>query len=205
MASDPQALQSPAFGEPVALKPQPEVLKFLARRRSHSAMTLAAPGPNAEDLDELLHLAARAPDHGKLAPWRFVILQGAGKARFAQALEDLANARGDARLVAKLGKLKTPPLTIAVVSSPKAGAIPEWEQRLSAAAVCTNLLNAALAMGYGANWITDWYAYDAEAGAVLGLTAGEQVAGYLMIGTSQETPRERERPDLAAITTHWGD
>jgi len=196
--------ESPAFGEPVALKPQPEVLDFLARRRSHSALTLAEPGPNADEVAELLRLAAHAPDHGKLSPWRFVILEGEGKARYAQALEDAARARGDERLVAKLAKLRTPPLTIAVVSSPKPGAIPEWEQRLSAAAVCQNLLIATLAMGYGGNWITDWYAYDAEANAILGLIPGEQVAGYLMIGTSQESPRERERPDMAAITTRWG-
>jgi nitroreductase len=187
----------------VALTPQPEVLDFLARRRSHSALTLAAPGPSAEELAELLRLAAHAPDHGKLSPWRFVILEGEGKARFAQALEDLARARGDERLVTKLAKLRTPPLTVAVVSSPKMGAIPEWEQRLSSAAVCQNLLIAALAMGYGGNWITDWYAYDGEAAAVLGLAPGEQVAGFLMIGTSQEAPRERERPNMAAITTRW--
>lgn len=198
------AAESPAFGEPVALKPQPEVLDFLSRRRSHSALTLAAPAPSSDELAELLRLAAHAPDHGKLSPWRFVILEGEGKARFTQALEDLARARGDDRLVAKLAKLRAPPLTVAVVSSPKMGPIPEWEQRLSAAAVCQNLLIATLAMGYGGNWITDWYAYDPEAAGVLGLTAGEQVAGYLMIGTSQETPRERERPDMAAITTRWG-
>ncbi|WP_091743185.1 nitroreductase family protein [Phenylobacterium immobile] len=195
--------ESPAFGEPVALQPQPQVLDFLARRRSHSALTLTAPGPSASELSELLRLAAHAPDHGKLSPWRFVIFEGESKARFAQALENIARGRGDERLVAKLAKLRTPPLTVAVVSSPKPGAIPEWEQRLSAAAVCQNLLIAVLAMGYGGNWITDWYAYDGEAAAVIGLAPGEQVAGFLMIGTSSESPRERERPDMAAITTRW--
>lgn len=203
MAADTPAFDSPAFGEPVALTPHPEVLEFLAARRSHSALSLAAPGPNAAELAELLRLAARAPDHGKLAPWRFVVLEGEGKARFTQALEELARSRDDERLVAKLGKLRAPPLGVAVVSSPKPGAIPEWEQRLSAANVCYGLLIGALAMGYGANWITDWYAYDPQAGAILGLAPGEQVAGFIFIGTSQETPRERERPEPSTITTHW--
>jgi nitroreductase len=101
----------------------------------------------------------------------------------------------------KLGKLKTPPLAIAVISSPKPGAIPEWEQLLSAGAVCTNLTYAALAMGYGANWITDWYAYDAEACARLGLSASEKVAGFILIGTPREPPLERERPDPQALTS----
>lgn len=203
-AFNSQAFSSPAFGDPVALRPYPQVLEFLAGRRSHSALSLAAPGPNAAELAELLRLAARAPDHGKLAPWRFVVLEGEGKAGFTQALEDLARSRGDERLVAKLAKLKAPPLGVAVISSPKPGAIPEWEQRLSAGAVCYGLLIGALAMGYGANWITDWYGYDPEALAILGLSPGEQVAGFIFIGTSQEAPRERERPEPAAITTSWG-
>ena len=92
---------------------------------------------------------------------------------------------------------------VAVVSSVKPGAIPEWEQLHSAGAVCTTLLYAATAMGYGANWITDWYAYDDEAKAILGLTPGENVAGFIFLGTSEEPPLERERPDAAALTTVW--
>jgi nitroreductase len=194
---------APEFGTPVALSPVPEVLRFLARRRSAAALTLAEPPPSADELDQLLRLAARAPDHGKLSPWRFVILEGEGKARFAAALQALAEGRGDARSAAKLGKLKAPPLGVAVVFHPTAGEIPEWEQQLSAGAVCTTLLYAALAMGYGANWITDWYAYDAEARAILGLAPEERVAGFVFMGTAREPPLERERPDLARLVTRW--
>jgi len=194
---------APEFGAPIDQKPAPQVLDFLATRRSTSAVTLAAPGPSAGEIDILLRLATRVPDHGKLAPWRFVILDGAAKARFAGELEALATGRGDQTAAAKLGKLKIPPMAIAVVSSPRPGAIPEWEQRLSAGAVCTTLLYAALAMGYGANWITDWYAYDPDAVAILGLTADEKVAGFLLLGTPRESPMERERPDIAPLVSRW--
>ncbi len=196
--------QSPAFGDPLPLAAAPQVLAFLARRRSASALALRAPGPTPDELSDLLTIAARVPDHGKLAPWRFVILEGAGKDAYAARLEALAAARPDAaKLMAKLGKLRTPPLGVAVISRTTAGEIPEWEQLLSAGAVCTTLTYAALAMGYGANWITDWYAYDVEARAVLGLAEDERVAGFIFLGTAAEAPQERVRPDVAALTTRF--
>ena len=194
---------APSFGAPVDQHPCPELLSFLATRRSASAVTLAEPAPADEDVTALIRLAARAPDHGKLAPWRFIVLRGDDKAAFAARLEDLAKSRGDARAAAKLAKLKLPPLGIAVVSAPRPHDVPEWEQVLSAGAVCTGLLYAAQALGYGANWITDWYAYDDDAKAILGLKAGENVAGFIFIGTAKEPPMERERPDSQALTTVW--
>jgi nitroreductase len=199
------------FGAPIEVKPAPEVLAFLATRRSTSAVTLTAPAPSPEEIDILLRLATHVPDHGKLAPWRFVILEGEAKTCFAGRLEALAQARDDQTAAAKLAKLKVPPLAIAVISAPRDGAIPEWEQRLSAGAACTTLLYAALALGYGANWITDWYAYDAEAKAILGLNPEkeglleEKVAGFILLGTPREPPRERERPDPAALVSRWRD
>jgi len=196
--------QTPAFGEALPLASAPAVLAFLARRRSASALGLRAPGPTAAELSDLLRIAARVPDHGKLAPWRFVILEGAGKDAFAAGLEEVATARPDAtKLIAKLGKLRAPPLGVAVISRTTAGEIPEWEQLLSAGAVCATLTYAALAMGYGANWITDWYAYDAQARALLGLAGDERVAGFIFIGTAAEAPQERVRPDVAALTTRF--
>lgn len=196
--------QPPAFGEALPFAAAPDVLAFLARRRSASALSLGAPGPTPAELSDLLRIAARVPDHGKLAPWRFVILEGAGKDAFAAGLEEVAAARPDAtKLIAKLGKLRAPPLGVAVISRTTAGDIPEWEQQLSAGAVCTTLTYAALAMGYGANWITDWYAYDAQARALLGLAGDERVAGFIFIGTAAEAPQERVRPDLAALSSVW--
>jgi nitroreductase len=195
---------APAFGEPAPIETSPETLAFLARRRSAAALTLGEPAPSRAELMTLLRLATRVPDHGKLAPWRFVILDGEGKRRFIAGLEAIASVRADGeRLKAKLGKIKAPPLTLAVVSRATPGEIPEWEQRLSSGAVCMTLITAAQAMGYGANWITDWYAYDDEAGALLGLGEGERVAGFVHLGTSQETPLERVRPDIDGLVTEW--
>lgn len=193
----------PEFGAALPFAAAPEVLRFLALRRSTPALTLTEPAPDTRQLTDLLRLAVRAPDHGKLSPWRFIILEGAGKAAYVERLEAVAADRSDPPLAAKLAKLKVPPLAVAVVSSPKPGAIPEWEQILSAGVVCTNLTYGALAMGFGANWITDWYSYDADAGAILGLKAGERVAGFVLIGTPREPPLERERPNLEPLVTRW--
>ena len=194
---------APAFGATVPQPASPEVLDFLARRRSASALTLAAPGPSPEDIADLIRLAARVPDHGKLAPWRFLILEGADKAAFADALEALALSRGDERAAGKLGKLRTPPACIAVISSPRPGDVPEWEQRLSAGAVCATLLYAATAMGLGCQWNTDWVAYDAEIAAAMGLKPHEKVAGLIYLGTSTVPLEDRPRPDAQSLLTRW--
>jgi nitroreductase len=195
---------APAFGEAAPIEASPETLAFLARRRSASALALTAPGPGDAELATLLRLATRVPDHGKLAPWRFVVLRDDAKRRFIACLETIAAARPDHdKLRAKLGKIKAPPMTLAVISQPKPGEIPEWEQRLSAGAVCMSLIIAAQAMGYGANWITDWYAYDADAERLLGLAEGERVAGFVHLGTSSEPPLERVRPELTAVVEEW--
>ena len=195
---------APEFGEAAPIEASPATLAFLARRRSASALALSEPAPTDAELTTLLRLATRVPDHGKLAPWRFVALRGDGKRRFIEGLEAIAATRPDgSRLVAKLGKIMAPPLTLAVISRVTDGDIPEWEQRLSSGAVCMTLIIAAQAMGYGANWITDWYAYDADAGRLLGLADGERVAGFVHLGTSPEPPLERVRPDVAALVTEW--
>jgi nitroreductase len=195
---------APAFGDPLPIEPSPGTLAFLSRRRSASAATLGEPGPTETELRTLLTLAARVPDHGKLAPWRFVVLSGEGKSAFVARLEAIASTRPDGdRLIAKLAKLRIPPLSVAVVSRYSPGEIPEWEQRLSAGAVCTLMLVAAQALGYGANWITDWYSYDAETMGVLGLGSGEKVAGFIHLGTPAEPPLERVRPEVAPLVETW--
>jgi nitroreductase len=195
---------APEFGKTLPVEASPEVVAFLAKRRSASAMALAAPGPDADQLAELLRIAARVPDHGKLAPWRFVILQGAAKDVFAERITALADSQANpVKAKAALRKLTRPPVAVAVISRFIEGEIPEWEQRQSASAVCHQMLLAAAALGWGANWITDWYSYDPRATAILGLAEGEQVAGYLYLGTTTEQPQERVRPDVAAITTEW--
>lgn len=197
----------PEFGAPLpAPTRSDEVLRFLALRRSASAAALRAPGPSGEQLAQLLRLAARVPDHGKLAPWRFIILEGEAKAAFVGAVEALAARSAEPeKALGALFKLKAPPMGVVVVSRFIEGKIPEWEQRLSSAAVALSLLNAAQAMGFGGNWITDWYAYDPEATAVLGLGPDEQVAGFVQLGAPTEAPMERMRPDIAGITSVWSE
>jgi nitroreductase len=200
-----QAPRAPEFGEPLPPKASAETLKLLARRRSSSSQTLGLPIPSREETQLLLRLGVRTPDHGKLFPWRLLILEGAAKARLVARFEEIAAAREDAdTATAKLAKLAAPSLTLTVISRVQPGQkIPEWEQELSAGAVCANLLVAAAALGYGANWITDWYAYDPRTLALLGLEDGERIAGFVHVGTPAEAPLERVRPDVEALTSYW--
>ena len=195
---------APEFGETLPVETSPETVAFLARRRSASAMSLAAPGPDKTQLADLLRLAVRVPDHGKLAPWRFIVLEGPDKDVFAERIAALAASQANpAKATAALRKLNNPPVCVAVISRHLPGEIPEWEQRQSAAAVCHQLLLAASALGWGANWITDWYSYDPRALDILGCGPDEKVAGFIYIGAPTEHPQERQRPDAAALTSRW--
>lgn len=179
--------------------PSIELQTRLATRRSAPAQALAAPGPSPAELERILALGARSPDHGKLFPWRFVVMGPQSRAALAEALLPHAARQPDPGKARKvLSKLTAPPLTILVISAPVDSAKPVWEQQLSAGAVCMNLEHAANAFGYSASWITDWYSYDPQALELLGVTSGEQVAGFIHLGTLAEPPLERPRPDLAA-------
>jgi nitroreductase len=201
----PTVPEAPEFGDPIEIaRPSAETLALLARRRSAPAQALIAPGPDAEQLKTLLRLGARVPDHGKLFPWRFIVLKGEAKGAYADRIAPLAADQPDPdKARAVLAKLRNPPVTVAVVARAPSDRKPAWEQELSAGAVCTILLIAADAMGYAAAWITDWYAYDDRATAVLGLEPGERIAGFLHLGTLAEPPLERVRPDVEAITQYW--
>ncbi len=175
------------------------VLARLAVRRSASAQLLAAPGPSEAEIEQILHLGARTPDHGKLFPWRFVVLGPQSRADLSEALAALAETQGRVdKDLAVLAKLANPPLTVMVVSTPIQGhKVPVWEQQLSAGAVCMNIEHAADALGYSASWITDWYAYDPAAVALFGVQDGETIAGFIHVGTLTEPPLERPRPVMA--------
>lgn len=180
-------------------------LDFLLTRRSRPAKTLKAPVPTAEELAPILTAAARSPDHGKLEPWRFIVLQGAALDRLA----GLAVLRGQALGVEpeKVEKARRQfadaDLAVAVVTSPVASdKVPEIEQVYSAGAVCLAMLNAALASGWGANWLTSYAAHDRDfLRDGLGLAEHESLAGFIHIGTETVAPPERPRPDIDAITT----
>jgi len=187
------------------LKPNPAALEFLRTRRSRPAKLLSLPVPDDAALQDLLTLAARSPDHGKLEPWRFVVLHKPALARLA----GLVAARGAAlgltpeRIDKGASQFATGNLAVVVICAPKPHAtIPPVEQHLSAGAVCLALVNAALASGWGANWLSGWASHDAWFCAEgLGLAPGEFVAGIIHIGTETAAPPERPRPDIDAITT----
>jgi len=174
----------------------------LARRRSAPAQSLTGPGPSREEIERILLLGARTPDHGKLFPWRFVVMGPRSRADLAEALLPLADRQADAGKARKvMMKLTAAPITILVISSPvDSQKVPVWEQQLSAGAVCMNIEHAANALGYSASWITDWYSYDAEATTLYGVKDGETVAGFIHIGKLAEAPLERPRPNVPAIT-----
>ena len=179
-----------------------EALDFLLTRRSRPAKLLKAPAPGREELMRLLTAAVRVPDHGKLEPWRFVVLEGAGLARFARAIRARAEAAGEDADKGALA-FEQAPLAVAVIGSPKpSDKIPAQEQMLSGANVALSLLNAALAAGWGASWLTGWPAYDRPlVEAELGLMPGEWVVGFVYIGTCDTPPPDRPRPDVAKLVT----
>lgn len=186
--------------------PNPAALEFLLTRRSRPAKTLAAPGPDAETLTRLLTAAARTPDHGKLEPWRFIVLQGAALTRLGDLAQQIGTAQGlDPEKVEKgRQQFVQSHCCVAVIAAPKASdKIPEIEQTYSAGAVCLALLNAALADGWGANWLSGSVSHDAAfRDQALGLAPNERVAGFIHLGTETTTPPDRPRPDLEKLV-HW--
>jgi len=187
----------------------PDALELLKTRRSVKPMELTGPGPTPSEIDTLLRIASRVPDHGKLAPWRFILFEGNARSAAGEAIASAFRAdRPDAspdQIDFERNRLARAPLVIAVVS--RAGPhvkIPEWEQQLSAGASAMSLVFAAHAMGYAATWITEWYAYDRRVLDVLGLAANERIAGFVHIGRPTRPPEERDRPKLDAIVTRFG-
>ena len=188
------------------------MLDLLLTRRSTSASggLIGEPGPNARQLTQILTAAARVPDHKKLAPWRFILFEGAARAKFGAALADIlktedANSPSPARLELEAGRFLRAPLVVAVISRvTPVPAAPEWEQVLSAGAACQNLCLAANALGFGTNWITEWYGYSAGVKAVLGLAANERVAGFIYIGTPTQKLPDRDRPKLDDLVSRFG-
>lgn len=187
----------------------PDALELLKTRRSVKPLEMTGPGPDAAEIDTLLTVATRVPDHGKLAPWRYIVFDG--DARLAAGDKIAAvfrTTRPDAtaeQIEFERRRLTRAPLVIAVVSRAAPHAkIPEWEQLLSAGASAMNLVTAAHAMGYAASWLTEWIAYDDGARAALGLAANERFAGFVYIGRAAKPPEDRPRPNLADVVTRYG-
>ncbi|MEZ5937329.1 MAG: nitroreductase [Hyphomonadaceae bacterium] len=206
----PDLPAQPELGAPVAAPHEsPDTLRLLALRRSTPVAILGDPGPPQEDLDALLRLALRAPDHRKLEPWRVLVFEGEARNDlgdiFAEAqLACAPDTDADSLAAARMLALRTP-VVVAVISSPvdDPKQTPVWEQELSAGAVCQNLLIAANAAGWGAVWLTEWPAFDVNVARALGLSERERFAGFIHIGTPQQAPLERQRPDLANKVRRW--
>jgi nitroreductase len=190
------------------LNDQSSLLNFLKTRKSASAKAMTGPGPTSVQIAEMLRLAVRVPDHGKLAPWRFIVFEGDARLavgdKFAARWHQLNPTHGAELQAFHRGLFARAPVVIAVVSTAAAHVkIPVWEQQMSAGAVCFNLELAAMAMGFDVQWQTDWVAYDEGAKAAMNVQSTEQIAGLIYIGHTTASLEDRPRPDAALITTYW--
>jgi nitroreductase len=185
-----------------------DTITLLRARRSAPPATMSGPGPTVQEIEILLTLAARVPDHGKLAPWRFILFEGDGRTRageiFAEVYCKLHPGEVEARVAAERNRFCHAPLVAGVISrAAPHQKVPEWEQVLSVGAVCMNLVVAANALGFASIWLTDWVAYDRSVLARLGVAENEKVAGFIHIGRADAPREDRARPLLGDIVTRF--
>lgn len=188
--------------------PCAQTIELLSRRRSAPPLTMTGPGPDAGQIEALLTIASRTPDHGKLAPWRFIVFEGEARERAGEIFARVFAARhpeaSAEQLQVEARRFLHAPLVIAIISTAREHVkIPEWEQALSAGAVCMNLTIAASAMGFVSAWLTQWISYDAQVLQDLGVHEGEKVTGYIHIGRPTTIIEDRPRPALADIVTRF--
>ena len=192
--------------KPPLNQPAPQALALLLSRRSGSAKAMKEPGPSQSELATILKAAARVPDHGKIFPWRFIVFAGEARARAGELLKRVREAEGEQPQQLEEERLRflRAPLVVAVVSAAREQIrIPVWEQELSAGAACQTILVASHALGYVANWITEWCAYHPLVKEGLGLRSGERIAGFIYIGTSATELEERTRPEMDRIVRYF--
>ncbi|MDA9553630.1 nitroreductase [Emcibacteraceae bacterium] len=192
-----------------AANPSEEMLTILLRRRSLTVKDMIGPGPSQDEIDLILTIGSRVPDHKKQVPWRFLTIEGDARHKAGEKLRSIFaknNPDTDNDLLDFEQNLLTrAPLVIAVISTatPDNPKVPEWEQILTAGAVCQNILLASNALGFAGQWLSEWYAYDDEFLAHLGLSKDERIAGFIYIGTAGKEPAERGRPDIKELTQKW--
>jgi nitroreductase len=184
---------------------------YLLSRRSVGVAFLQEPGPSEVELEQMLRIATRVPDHGKLSPWRLVLIRGDARTQAGEKLAQIAGRKNpnldQAGLDIERQRFLPAPLTVGVISAPQRDhpKIPELEQLLSAGNVALNLVHAAHAFGFGASWVTRWFTFDQEAAAMLGARAGEQFVAFVHIGTPTTQMEDRPRPALADVVSEWTD
>ena len=181
---------------------------YLKTRRSVGIGFLRDPGPTPEELQEILTIGTRVPDHGKFVPWRLILIEGEARVRAGEKLAEIARQirpdLDEAGLEIERRQFLPAPLTIGVLLSPKPNPkAPEIEQLLSAGNVCFNLSHAAFAMGFGASWTNRWYGFNTDAQTMLGAKGGERFVGFVHIGTPTMLPEDRERPSIDSVVSRW--
>ncbi|MDE2331306.1 MAG: nitroreductase [Bradyrhizobium sp.] len=186
----------------------PDAIELLKRRRSVKPRQMSGPGPSPAELDTILTIGARVPDHGKLTPWRFIVFEGDARARAGEIIAGVFARKNPSAPATEIETekraLMDAPLVIGVVSSIKPHPkVPAWEQQLSGGASAMNLVTAATALGYGANWLTGWFAFDRDVLDGLGLKPEEKLVGFIHIGTPSKPSEDRPRPALSDIVTRF--
>ena len=186
----------------------PDAIDLLKTRRSIKPREMSGPGPSPAELETILTIGARVPDHGKLAPWRFIIFEGDARVRAGEVIAKVFARKNpnasSTEIDVERRRLTDAPLVIGVVSFTKPHPkVPPWEQELSAGASAMNIVTAATALGYGANWLTGWFAFDRDVLSGLGVKADEKLAGFIHIGTPLKPSEDRPRPALADIVTRF--
>jgi nitroreductase len=186
----------------------PDALDLLKIRRSVKPREMTGPGPSPAELETILTIGARVPDHGKLTPWRFIVFEGDARVRAGEVIAQVFARKNPAATPAEIAveknRLTDAPLVIGVVSFTKPHPkVPAWEQELSAGASSMNIVTAATALGYGACWLTGWFAFDRDVLDGLGLKADEKLAGFIHIGTPLNPSEDRPRPQLGDIVTRF--
>jgi nitroreductase len=183
---------------------------YLKTRRSVGIGFLKDPGPTQAELEEILTIGIRVPDHGKFEPWRLIVIEGDARVRAGEKLAEIMKRRrpelDEAGLDIERRQFLPAPVTVGVLLSPKPNPkAPEMEQLLSAGLVCFNLSQAAFALGFAASWTNRWYGFDTEAQAMLGARGGERFVGFVHIGTPTTVIEDRDRPNLANVVSYWGE
>lgn len=183
-------------------------IEFLLSRRSTVARMMDGPGPDDADLRKIMEAGMRVPDHGRLTPWRFIVIRGDARSTIGDVIATSFKKNNpdaiEEQIEMEQERLSRAPVVIAVVSKVhKEHKIPEWEQILSAGAACQTMLIAAQSMGYAAQWLTEWYSYDAEVKAAIGVEGEDAIAGFMFFGNEMAEATERARPEYADIVSEW--
>jgi nitroreductase len=186
----------------------PDAIELLKTRRSMKPREMTGPGPSPADLETILTIGARVPDHGKLAPWRFIVFEGDARARGGEVIAGVFAKKNPQATAAEIEvekkRLTDAPLVIGIVSFTKPHPkVPAFEQELSAGASAMNIVTAATALGYGACWLTGWFAFDRDVLDGLGLKSDEKLAGFIHIGNVSKPNEDRPRPALSEIVTRF--